>query len=163
MIAPRPGDPGPDVTLELDVAPELAGEVDRDLLERVVDATLASQGIRGPVELSIVVTDDAEIQELNREYRGKDCPTDVLSFSQTEGPGCFPVPAGAPRPLGDIVISYDRVRAQADEYGHSRRRELSYLTVHGLLHLLGFDHETESDREKMRREEEAALADVPRV
>lgn len=155
--------PCPELRLELDVAPEFAGEVDRDLLIRVVCATLESQGMTGPIELSVVVTNDAQIQELNREYRGKDYPTDVLSFSQIEGPGGFPLPPEAPRPLGDIVMSYDRVRAQAGEYGHSRRRELAYLTVHGLLHLLGFDHEAEQDRQRMRAAEESALAEVPRV
>lgn len=155
--------PGSGPRLEVDVAPEFAGEVDRDLLDRVVCATLESQGIAEPVELSVVVTDDAEIQALNREYRHHDCPTDVLSFSQVEGPGGFPLRPGEARPLGDIVISYDRVRAQAIEYGHSPRRELAYLTVHGLLHLLGFDHEVEADRERMRSAEEAALAELPRV
>ena len=164
MTAPDPtAGPCPELRLEVDVAPEFAGDVDRDLLSRVVCATLESQGITGPIELSVVVTDDAEIQALNREYRGKDYPTDVLSFSQVDGPGGFPLPPGAPRPLGDIVISYDRVSAQAEEYGHSRRRELAYLTAHGLLHLLGFDHEAEEDKQRMRAAEESALAEVPRL
>lgn len=164
MTAPdRAMGPCPEPRLEVDVAPEFAGEVDRDLLTRVVCATLESQGITGPIELSVVVTNDARIQELNREYRGKDYPTDVLSFSQIEGPDGFPLPSDAPRPLGDIVISYDRVRAQAGEYGHSQQRELAYLTVHGLLHLIGFDHEAEQDRQRMRAAEESALAEVPRV
>ncbi|MGH2459250.1 MAG: rRNA maturation RNase YbeY [Chloroflexota bacterium] len=154
--------PCPGLRLEVDVAPEFAGEVDRDLLAEVVCAALESQGIDQPVELSVVITDDAEIQALNREYRHQDRPTDVLSFSQGEGPGGFPVPPGAARPLGDVVISYDRVRTQAVEYGHSPRRELAYLTVHGLLHLLGFDHETDADRQRMRSAEEAALANLPR-
>ena len=153
----------PNLRLEVDVAPDFAGEVDRDLLTQVVCATLESQGISGPVELSVVVTNDAEIQALNREYRNKDCPTDVLSFSQVEGPAGFPLPPGAAQPLGDVVISFDRVRAQAKEYGHSERRELGYLAVHGLLHLLGFDHATEAERKRMRAAEDAALAELPRI
>ena len=106
---------------------------------------------------------DKKIRELNRQFRGIDKATDVLSFPQDEPVGeAFPLVGPAPRPLGDIVISGDRVRAQAADYGHSQRRELAYLAVHGLLHLLGFDHETEPDRERMRRAEESALAEIPR-
>src|SRR5579883_146589 len=149
--------------LDLDVAPCFEKEVARDFLCGVLERVLATQGVTGLVELSVVVTDDAQIQTLNREYRGKDCPTDVLSFSQLEGVDNFPHAPGEARLLGDIVISYDRVRAQAAEYGHSEKRELAYLAVHGLLHLLGFDHETEPGRQKMRRAEEEALAQIPRV
>lgn len=153
---------GPDLRLEIDVALPYEGEVDRDLLTRVLSNALAEQGVTGPVEVSVVVTDDAKIQALNRQYRGIDRPTDVLSFPQEEGTTAFPRPPGAPRQLGDIVISYDRVKAQAREYGHSERRELAYLAVHGLLHLLGFDHETEPERQRMRTAEEAALSEIPR-
>lgn len=159
----KTSDPGPRLQVALDVEPEFAGEVDPSLLDRVLCATLVTQKITGPVEVSVVVTNDKELQELNREYRNVDCPTDVLSFSQVEGAAGIPVPPDAPRPLGDIVISYDRVRAQAREYGHSERRELAYLAVHGLLHLLGFDHENEPERAQMRQAEEAALAEVPRL
>ena len=153
----------PSLDLALDVDPTFENEVDIALLERVLNKALAEQGIVGPVEVSLVVTDDAEVHQLNREYRGVDRPTDVLSFPQDEPVGDkFPLVGPAPRPLGDIVISGDRVRAQAADYGHSQRRELAYLAVHGLLHLLGFDHETESEREIMRRAEESALAEIPR-
>lgn len=154
---------GPSLNLALDVDPTFESEVDTDLLDRVLNKALAEQGITGPVEVSLVVTDDGEVQQLNREYRGVDRPTDVLSFPQGEPVGdSFPLVGPAPRPLGDIVISGDRVRAQAADYGHSQRRELAYLAVHGLLHLLGFDHETEPDRERMRDAEESALAEIPR-
>ena len=159
----RASEPCPQLHLDLDVAPQFESDVDRDLLTRVLCAALAEQGVTGPVEVSLVVTDDAEIRNLNRQYRHKDYVTDVLSFPQVEGPTEFPQPAGAPRHLGDIVISYDRVRAQAQEYGHSERRELAYLAVHGLLHLLGFDHETEPERQRMRAAEETALAEIPRT
>ncbi|HVC34255.1 MAG TPA: rRNA maturation RNase YbeY [Chloroflexota bacterium] len=163
ILSENTASPCPSLRLEVDVPPAFEGDVDQALLGRVLCGALESQGIAGPVEISLVVTDDAEIQALNLAYRGKDCPTDVLSFSQAEGPVGFPETPGTPRPLGDIVISYDRVRAQASEYGHSERRELAYLAVHGLLHLLGFDHESEPQRETMRRAEEAALAETPRV
>lgn len=152
----------PQLHLNLDVDPAYADAVDADLLRRVLCAVLIQEGIREPVELSVVVTSDAEIRELNWRYRHVDRPTDVLSFSQLEGPAGFPTPPGAPRSLGDIVISYDRVRVQAREYGHSERRELAYLAVHGLLHLLGYDHGTEEERRRMRVAEESALVEIPR-
>ncbi|HUX86690.1 MAG TPA: rRNA maturation RNase YbeY [Chloroflexota bacterium] len=152
----------PKLELDLDVASQFAGEIDAEFLREVLERALSTQGMTGPVEVSIVICDDAEIQTLNRTYRGMDRPTDVLSFSQIEGDDNFPHAPGEVRPLGDIVISYDRVRAQAVEYGHSEKRELAYLAVHGLLHLLGFDHESEDERLKMRHAEEAALVPIPR-
>ncbi len=163
MRTPGAASGGPELHLEISVALPYEDAVDRELLERVLRNALAGQGLTGPVEVSLVVTNDAEIQALNRQYRGIDRPTDVLSFPQTEGPGAFPRPPGVPLHLGDIVISYDRVREQAREYGHSERRELAYLAVHGLLHLLGFDHQTEPERQRMRRAEEAALSEIPRT
>ncbi len=163
MSTPGPASAGPELHLEISVEPAYEGAVDRELLERVLRHALADQGLTGPVEVSLLVTNDAEIQALNRQYRGIDRPTDVLSFSQTEGQASFPRPPGVPLHLGDIVISYDRVREQAREYGHSERRELAYLAVHGLLHLLGFDHQTEPERQRMRAAEEAALAEIPRT
>lgn len=154
-----------EVIVDLDVAPEFESDVDEALLGQVIGRVLGHEGVVGSVEIGVIVTDDAEVQELNRDYRGIDRPTDVLSFSQLEKASdavAFPNPVGGPRPLGDVVISGDRVRAQAQEYGHGRRRELAYLAVHGALHLLGYDHETETGREQMRRKEEAALVDVPR-
>lgn len=154
------------LVLDLDVAPKFESDIDEDLLTRVLTRALNQEGVVGTVEISLVVTDDSEVQELNRDFRGIDQPTDVLSFSQLEttpDADDFPEVEAGPRPLGDVVISGDRVRAQALEYGHGQRRELAYLAVHGTLHLLGYDHETESDRERMRQKEEAALVEVPRA
>ena len=169
MSEAEPDPAPPALDLELDVAEPFADEVERPMLERVLARALVAEGIVGAVEVSLVVTDDAEVHALNRQYRGIDRPTDVLSFSQLEAPSTaetaaasFPRPSGDALTLGDIVISGDRVREQAREYGHTHRRELAYLAVHGLLHLLGYDHETPSDRLVMRAKEEAALADVPR-
>jgi probable rRNA maturation factor len=154
------------LVLNYDVGEEFDAEVDRALIEQVVRRALTAAGASGPVEVSVVVTDDSTVQQLNRDYRGVDAPTDVLSFSQTEvltdAGEQFPTVPGEARLLGDVVISGDRVRAQAAEYGHSQRRELAYLTVHGLLHLLGYDHETDPERQVMRRAEENALESVPR-
>jgi probable rRNA maturation factor len=155
------------VDINFDVAESFEGEVDRDLIAEVMHRALVAEGLKGAVEVSVVVTDDGEIWQLNRDYRGIDAPTDVLSFSQIETqPGStetpFPSNPGEATLLGDVVISGDRVKSQAAEYGHSQRRELAYLAVHGLLHLLGYDHESEADRQTMRQAEEAALESVPR-
>jgi probable rRNA maturation factor len=161
-------DPPPlDLVLELDVAPRFEADVDVKLLESVLTSALVAHGVTGAVELSLVITDDAELQELNRQYRGIDAPTDVLSFSQEESAAghetdAFPTIEAVARPLGDVIISGDRVRDQAREYGHDHRRELAYLAVHGLLHVLGYDHETEEARQMMRAAEEQALAAIPR-
>lgn len=128
------------------------------LVTQVCRQVLADQK-RKAAEVSVVVTDDAELHELNREYRGVDAPTDVLSFPMydpaEEAAADESDPACAL--LGDIVISLERAERQAEEFGHSVERELGYLAAHGLLHLLGYDHETDGERERMRALEEAAL------
>ncbi|MCL2818076.1 MAG: rRNA maturation RNase YbeY [Clostridiales bacterium] len=98
-------------------------------------------------EISLLLCDDDYIRELNKSFRGKDAPTDVLSFPQLDD---FDEAAGQNLLLGDIVISCERALAQAEEFAHSRERELVFLFVHGLLHLLGHDHETEDDESEMR-------------
>ncbi|MDI3280889.1 MAG: rRNA maturation RNase YbeY [Bacillota bacterium] len=105
-----------------------------------------------PGEVGIILTSDEEVRALNRRHRGRDAPTDVLSF---------PLAPDWRSPyllLGDVVISLERAREQAREYGHSWEREVGYLAVHGLLHLFGYDHATEEERAEMRRCEEAILA-----
>jgi probable rRNA maturation factor len=152
-----------DLRLNIDANEQFIGQFDAELLRQVIGRALAAEGIGGPVEIALIVTDDAEIRRINQETRGIDRPTDVLSFPLEGGAGAgFVTPPGQPRQLGDIVISLPRAVEQAAEYGHSLRREVSYLAVHGTLHLLGFDHESESERAAMREREEAALVDVPR-
>lgn len=111
-------------------------------------------------EVSLLLVDDAHIHELNQEYRGKDAPTDVLSFALEEGDE--PDILGGPEEtlLGDIIISLETAARQAGEFGHSLEREVTYLTVHGMLHLLGFNHETETDKAVMREREEAILGSL---
>jgi probable rRNA maturation factor len=105
--------------------------------------------------VSLHLVGDATIRELNASHRAKDMTTDVLSFPLFEPD--FVLPDGEPVNLGDVVISYPRAVAQADEYGHSVEREVAYLVAHGVLHVLGYDHEEPSERERMRRKEEEAL------
>ncbi|MBQ1335848.1 MAG: rRNA maturation RNase YbeY [Selenomonadaceae bacterium] len=104
-------------------------------------------------EVSVTLTNNAYIHTLNKEYRNMDRPTDVLSFAlnESEEPeieGSFGANA-----LGDIIISVERAEEQAEEYGHSLRREVAFLTVHGMLHLLGYDHMEEEEREEMEKEQ----------
>ena len=105
---------------------------------------------RSEAELSILITDDDEICSLNRDYRGIDRPTDVLSFSQLEGEG----PVVLPHLLGDVVISWETAQRQASELGHEVPLEMKRLLVHGVLHLLGFDHEKDEEAARIMREEE---------
>jgi len=108
-------------------------------------------------EVSITLTNNEHIHGLNLRYRGIDRPTDVLSFALNEGeePEIFDGPAVDV--LGDIILSVERAVEQAAEYGHSVQREIAFLTVHGMLHLLGYDHMEEADRIEMRREEEFVM------
>jgi probable rRNA maturation factor len=136
---------------------------DADLAQRVLQRAIEAERDVLPVPaatvyVSLVLTDDAGIARLNRQYRGIDAPTDVLSFSQLESSGP-PVdwPDGVPLTLGDIVISLPRAEQQAAEYGHSRERELAFLLVHGLLHLLGFDDETPGQAAVMEAHQERIL------
>ena len=120
-----------------------------------------------PCEVDVLLTDDAGIHAINRDMRQVDRPTDVLSFPEFDlTPGELPSPEDADPgtglvPLGDMVISMEHVAAQAKEYGHSKRRELSYLVVHSTLHLLGYDHlDAGPQKARVREREEAILAEL---
>jgi len=133
---------------DVQTAPRFAGEVDEEMLRRVTAEALRHEGIEGEIALSVVITDDGAVRELNREFRNVDAPTDVLAFGTGEE-GDFVTAPGEPAYLGDVIISYPRAVIQAEEYGHSLNRELALLTVHGLLHLLGYDHADEVERTEM--------------
>ena len=153
-----------DIPVEADVPGVSEGT--RAFLRRCVRTALSAEGVDFPCEVDILVTSDAGIRELNREQRGIDAPTDVLSFPALElRPGELPDPsadadpATGRVPLGDMAISMERAAAQAKEYGHSNRRELAYLAVHSVLHLLGYDHMDEGpEKARMRAREEAILS-----
>lgn len=127
-----------------------------NIIESVCKEGAYIYGLDEDAELSVVLCDNTYIHELNKTYRNIDRPTDVLSFALNEGEE-----EGYDGPdtklLGDIVISLDKTLEQADEYGHSFERELAYLTVHGMLHILGYDHMTDEDKTEMRKEEEFVL------
>ena len=127
-----------------------------ELMERAARTVLEDEGISPDgVEISVTFVSDEEIRELNSEYRGIDKSTDVLSFPQFED--ASDIPADGPVILGDVVISMDRVRAQADEFGHSEEREAVYLFTHSILHLLGYDHMEEGEKKEMRAAEERTM------
>ena len=138
----------------------------RSFLRRAIRTALAEQGVDFPCEVDVLVTGDAGIHAINLEMRGVDCPTDVLSFPEFElTPGELPGaedadPGTGYVPLGDMVISLERVKAQAKEYGHANRRELAYLAVHSVLHLLGYDHLDEGPMKAQMREREEAIMSV---
>ena len=137
--------------------------------ERVAAPVLAQEGCPFPCCVNVLLTNDAEIRVLNREHRGIDAPTDVLSFPflPFEAPAAFMEPEAsdpsATDPeaeavlLGDIAISVERVFAQAAEYGHSVLREYAFLVAHSMLHLIGYDHETEEESAVMEARQEQAL------
>jgi len=135
------------------------GKALEDIIVTVIKTTLSVEKIHDNVEVSIVLVDNNYIQELNRTYRSKDTPTDVLSFAMRESnsPEFEDVCFCEEEPLGDIVVSLERAEDQAREYGHSFEREVGYLVVHGMLHLLGFDHGNEEETKVMRQKEEEVL------
>ncbi len=119
----------------------------RNLIIAIAKRTVAKEGYQG-VEISIAFVDNKEIHSLNKKFRDVDRPTDVLSF-----------PMGDNDILGDVIISVDRAKSQADEYGHSLQRELCYLLTHGVLHLCGYNHKNKEEKEEMRNKEESILAE----
>jgi probable rRNA maturation factor len=144
--------------IELQHETDVTG-IDTLALERLASHALAVEHVPSPAELSIVLGDDPFVHELNRDYRGTDAPTDVLSFAQDEGDK-FARPEGEAPHLGDVVISIDTARRQAAEYTLSLQDEIAHLLVHGILHLLGYDHEDPDEAANMRRHEDAILGEA---
>ncbi|MER9349582.1 rRNA maturation RNase YbeY [Mesorhizobium sp. M0227] len=146
------------VPVDIDISVEAGNWPDEVSLTRLVDgavkAAFAETGVAGRSELSLVFTDDAHIQVLNAGWRGKDKPTNVLSFP------AFPFAQGGPLPpmLGDIVLAAETVAHEAALEDKPVENHITHLVIHGLLHLLGYDHETEAEAEAMEAVERAALA-----
>ena len=135
-----------------------------------INAVLKAEGVTAKCEINVLVTDDKGIQQINRTSRNIDKPTDVLSFPMFElSPGELPQdwseyedPDTGLVPLGDMCISLERAIAQAQEFGHTTRREVGYLTIHSMLHLLGYDHMDEGPQKRqMRAREEDIAAGIP--
>lgn len=135
---------------------ELPATVDEEDLVHAVQAALEAEG-RSDGEVTVVLTDDAQVQELNRQYAGVDAPTDVLAFSAWEGDPVFVIPPEAAGYLGDIIISVPYAARQAAEQGHPLAAELRLLAIHGALHLLGYDHSTAEEQAEMWRRQDSIL------
>lgn len=138
-------------------------------ISKCITAALAHQGVNTPCEINVLVTDDEGIRAINNAYRKIDKATDVLSFPMFDlTPGVLPEswekyedPGTGLVPLGDMAISLERAEQQAKEFGHSTKREVGYLTIHSVLHLLGYDHMDEGEmKRQMREREEAILAEI---
>lgn len=134
------------------------------LLQEGIRQALVKAGGPDKAEVGLVLADDQTIRDLNRKFRGVDRPTDVLSFAMLEKgegePDIYDQDDQENLILGDIVISIERARSQAKEFGHSLAREIIYLAVHGTLHLLGYDHQAEEEGSEMRRLEEQVMAGI---
>lgn len=145
------------------VEEDLDIDLDTEWLQRVIEKILLAENAPENAEISLVITGQERIQELNRQYRGKDRPTDVLSFSmaeQQDPAGTFIGPPDGLLHLGEVVISFPQTLAQASEHGHSLKKELTVLVVHGVLHILGYDHEDPEMEPVMSARESAILADI---
>lgn len=141
-----------EMSLEIEGFDDLVKENEiREYVQKVLEKEYEAES---PVYMSLLFTGNDEIQVINREYRDKDQPTDVISFAYHETED-FDI--GPYDTLGDIVISLERVVEQAKEYNHSEKRELFYVLTHGILHLLGYDHIEEKDKIEMRAKEEEIL------
>ncbi|WP_216830051.1 rRNA maturation RNase YbeY [Alkalihalobacterium elongatum] len=149
------------MNLEIDILDETTSitEDQFQLTKEVISKAAEMEGLTGPIEISITFVDDERIKEINRDYRGKDTPTDVISFALNEA-GEEEVqiidPEG-PNVLGDIIISIPRTIEQAQSYEHSFERELGFLLVHGFLHLLGYNHLTDEEEKTMFSRQEEIL------
>lgn len=131
-------------------------DVDLNLIKMVALKALESESVEG-AEASIIITDNKEIKKINKEYRNIDKETDVISFALEDDETFINIPV---RILGDIYISIDKAKDQAEEYGHSLKRELAFLTVHGMLHLLGFDHMIKEDEVVMFKKQDEILNEL---
>ncbi|MGI6704449.1 MAG: rRNA maturation RNase YbeY [Clostridia bacterium] len=127
------------------------------IAEKIVDAAFTKEDFPYGYEVGITLVDNATIAALNKEYRGVDAATDVLSFAMLEGEEFIDLNEEEEAIVGDVVISMEKVAEQAEEYCHSREREFAYLLLHGVLHLLGYSHDGEEDTRRMRKREEEIL------
>jgi probable rRNA maturation factor len=152
MSQPRP-EP---ITIDFSVEDNLAATWDEDRISALVRAIIHRELAQAGYVIALHLVSDETIRQLNAAHRGKDMHTDVLSFPLSPADG-FVLPPNEPADLGDIVISYPRATAQATDFGHSTEREVAYLVAHGVLHVLGYDHEAEPDKSRMRQREEEAL------
>lgn len=146
--------------IEIFVEKEFRGAVNGGWVKKIVKQILKAEGVAPPYEVSLVFTDSETVKQLNRDYRGVDEPTDVLAFymlPQKLADSSFALPPDGITRLGEVIISYPQTAAQAKEQGHSPEKELALLVIHGILHLLDYDHEEPEEESKMREKERELL------
>jgi probable rRNA maturation factor len=143
------------VEIQVQIASDFASELSASHYEAVVKTTLLLEG--RPGSITLVITDDRNIQDLNRDFLGKDMPTDVLAFAAQEEAGLFVTAPEAQEYLGDVIVSYPRAQEQAEQLGHPLEQEMDLLIVHGILHLLGYDHATPDEKALMWSRQETIL------
>lgn len=156
------------INIEHEAAP-LEGINEEAIVRKVIDEAVDFEKCPYEIEVNVLFTDNAQIQAVNKEFRGIDAPTDVLSFPMVDypAPADFSLageneqdyfnPETGELVLGDIVLSVDRIRSQAEEYGHSITRELAFLTAHSMLHLFGYDHMEADEAKVMEARQEEIL------
>ena len=153
--------------INLIIEGEFTGCPDADWFQHVVAQVLGAQDVGGNAEIGLVITEQEKVQELNKIYRGEDRPTDVLAFYMTTAgeqpesePAQFVSPPDGMRHLGEVVISYPQAVIQAQEHRHSIEKELTILIIHGVLHLLGYDHENTQQKQEMTAREQIILRKI---
>jgi probable rRNA maturation factor len=146
--------------IEIFVEERFRDAVDRSWIKKIAQQVIGAEGVARPYEVSLVFTDSETVRQLNRNSRGVNEPTDVLAFYMLTREGTdnsFALPPDGVTRLGEVIISCPRATEQAGQQGHSFERELALLVIHGILHLLGYDHEKTRDEGKMRAREEELL------
>ncbi len=147
-------------TIDIQVKPGFRRLLKTRWLRQLVTAVLAAEKVEPVAKLSLVITDDETVHNLNYKYRGKDSTTDVLSFSFVEKDTDFVSPPGAEVHLGEVIISCPQASRQAEEAGHTLEKEIALLIIHGVLHVLGYDHQRSAQRQRMRAREQAILGQI---
>jgi len=148
--------------INIDIKPPYRGRLTQKWLRRIVEAALSAEKVDRPVELSLIITGDKEVHKLNRDYRGIDRTTDVISFALNEDVDGtdFVTPPDKISRLGEVIISYPQAATQAKANKQTIKAEMAWLVVHGLLHLLGYDHQDDASEAVMRKREDKILRGI---
>jgi len=148
--------------INIDIKPPYRGRLTQKWLRRIVEAALSAEKVDRPVELSLIITGDKEVHKLNRDYRGIDRTTDVISFALNEDVDGtdFVTPPDKISRLGEVIISYPQAATQAKANKQTIKAEMAWLVVHGLLHLLGYDHQGDASEAVMRKREDKILRGI---
>lgn len=145
------------ISCDIAVTSPFGRRVSRRRIRQVIREALAAEAVDYPAAVGVTITDDETVRELNRHWRGIDRTTDVLSFPFQDGDTEFPPDPDGTVQLGEVIISLPQAERQAERMGHPIEREMTVLLIHGLLHLLGYDHRKPSERRRMRAREDAIL------